>query len=153
MSYDDLLREGRLRPHRRDLDEVAAKVTLAHARLGDAAVSGLSDDGRFIFAYDAARSAAEAVMAAEGYRPAAGVGHHEVVFRFLRVACDGRWTQAAIEFEQARVMRNAAEYDEWGLVTQTQADRLVSVAREFVDDVSNWLAGRSSEEPPSGQEP
>jgi len=140
MAYDDLLREERIRPHKTSPDDITARLTLAHARLGDAGVSALSHDGRFIFAYDAARCAAEAVMAAEGYRPASGAGHHETVFRFLRAACDGRWARVAVEFEQARVTRNAAEYDEWGLVTQTQADRLLTVAREFVKDVVEWLS-------------
>ncbi|MFP4250964.1 MAG: hypothetical protein ACLFU7_14985 [Armatimonadota bacterium] len=146
MAYDDLLREGRIRRHRAEPDDIAASLTLANARLGDAALSNISNDGRFVFAYDAVRSAAEAVMATEGYRPASGIGHHETVFRFLLVAADGRWRKMAMEFEQARSKRNAAEYDEWGLVTETEANRLLEVARQFVREVSEWVAGPGGEQ-------
>jgi hypothetical protein len=146
MSYDDLLREGRIRRHRANPDDIATRLTLANARLGDASLDGLSSDGRFVFAYDAARSAAEAVMAAEGYRPASGVGHHETVFRFLRVAVDGRWRKMTMEFEQARSKRNAAEYDEWGLVTQTEADRLLEIAERFVEEAGRWVDGSRDED-------
>jgi len=139
MAYDDLLRDGRVRRHSVESDDIIAALTIAQARLGDAGVKGLSNDGRFVFAYDAARAAAEAVMGTEGYRPVAGSGHHETVFRFLRVAAGGRWATEAAEFEQARRKRNAAEYDEWGLITETEADRLLSAARLFVEDVAKWI--------------
>lgn len=151
MSYDDLLHEGRIRPHRAEPEEVTARLTLAHARIGDAGLSGLSSDGRFVFAYDAARSAAEAVMAAEGYRVASGVGHHETVFRCLLVAAGGRWRKTALELEQARSKRNAAEYDEWGLITETEADRLLDVARTFVNQVGAWVSQADGPLPRSEQ--
>ncbi len=66
MSCEELLREGRIRRHATSGEDIAAGLTIAQARLGDAGIDGLSADGRFIFACDAARSAAEAVMAAEG---------------------------------------------------------------------------------------
>ncbi len=145
MSCEELLREGRIRRHATSGEDIAAGLTIAQARLGDAGIDGLSADGRFIFAYDAARSAAEAVMAAEGYRPVAGVGHHETVFAFLRFAVDGRWAKRAAEFDQARVKRNSAEYDEWGLVTHSEADDLLLAAREFVAEVARWLSTRIAE--------
>lgn len=140
MTYDDLLRDERIRRHGVTGDDIVDSLTIAQARLGDAGTEGLSADGRFIFAYDAVRAAAEAVMAAEGFRPVAGVGHHEAVFAFLAAAADGRWARSARVFDQARVKRNAAEYDEWGLVTQTEADDLLRAAREFVAEVARWVS-------------
>jgi hypothetical protein len=146
MSYDDLLRDGRIREHPADHDDIVAALTIAQARLGDAGLDGLSNDGRFIFAYDAARSAAEAIIGAAGYRPVAGAGHHETVFQFLRVVHDGRWATEAVEFEQARRKRNAAEYGEWGLITATEADRLLEVAAQFVGEVGQLVADTSEED-------
>ncbi len=153
MAYDELLREERIRPHSVSSDDIAARLVIAQARLGDAATERLSADGRFVLAYDAVRPAAEAVMAAEGYRPVGGAGHHETVFAFLRLAVGGRWATPAVEFEQARVKCNTAEYDQWGLITQTEADRLLSVARQFVNDVGGWIAASGDQgSSPSNEE-
>lgn len=142
MAYDDLLHDERIRRHGVTRDDIVDSMTIAQARLGDAGTEGLSADGRFIFAYDAVRAAAEAVMAAEGFRPVAGVGHHETVFAFLAVAAGGRWERSARIFDQARVKRNAAQYDEWGLVTQTEADELLRAARGFIAEVAHWVSER-----------
>ena len=82
MSYERLLREGVIRPHRANLGEIAALLSVVERDLKDAEVPGLSSDRRFAIAYNAALQSATVVLYAEGYR-SAGMGHHHTTFRFL----------------------------------------------------------------------
>ncbi|MEA3403368.1 MAG: HEPN domain-containing protein [Armatimonadota bacterium] len=142
MPYEDLLEAGRIRRHRSTADQLIAHLDIAHTRLEDASVEGMSAEGTFLFAYDAARAAAEAVMAVEGYRAASGAGRHEIVFEFLRRAERSRWADLAVELDEAREKRNYAEYERAGLITRTEADDLLRRAREFVNEVARWLHER-----------
>lgn len=142
MPYEALLAEGRLRPHRVTRADVDGYLAIADSRLSDAALAGLSADGRFAFAYDAIRSAAQAVMATEGYRTASAGGHHAALFDFLAETDSGRWEAQAAYFDDARKKRNVAIYESFGQVTETESDQLLAAGREFVQDVREWVATR-----------
>lgn len=75
MPYERLLREGRIRHHRTNPQEIASLFQVVERDLADAAITALSADRRFATAYNAALQAATAVMYSEGYR-AHGTGHH-----------------------------------------------------------------------------
>jgi uncharacterized protein (UPF0332 family) len=107
-------------------------------------VEGHSDDTTFTLAYDAVRAAAEAVMAAEGYRLKSGEGQHAAAFEFLEEAVGGRWEGEAVRFDHARQKRNVSQYDRFGLITKTEADDLVADAASFVGEVEEWLQERGS---------
>ena len=95
-----------------------------------------------MLAYDAVRAAAEAVMAAEGYRPASGEGQHAAAFEFLEETEGGRWAEEAREFDRARKKRNVSQYERFGMITETQANELRASARMFVHEIREWLQER-----------
>jgi uncharacterized protein (UPF0332 family) len=142
MSYASLLSEGRIRAQTFAPRELERFVLAAEAKLGDAGIEGHTDDTTFVLAYDAVRTAAEAVMAAEGYRPTSGEGQHAAVFEFLEETESGRWADDAREFDRARKKRNVSQYERFGLITETQADELRASARVFVGEVRDWLDER-----------
>jgi len=142
MLYARLLNEGRITPQTFAPQEVADLLAAAEARLGDAGVEGHSNDTTFTLAYDAVRAAAEAVMAAEGYRPTSGEGQHAAAFEFLEEAEGDRWEEEAREFERARRKRNVSQYRRFGLITETEADELRASARLFIGEVRQWLQDR-----------
>jgi len=125
--------------HAFTLRDLQRHVVIAEAKLRDAKVEGHSDDTTFTLAYDAARAAAEAVMAAEGYRPKSGEGQHAVVFEFLAEVSDGRWEDEASRFNRARRKRNVSQYDRFGEISGTQAENMVADAEAFVSEVNEWL--------------
>jgi hypothetical protein len=137
-----LLSEGRIARQRFAPRELADFLAAAEARLGDAGVEGHTHDTTFTLAYDAVRAAAEAVMAAEGYRPASGEGQHAAVFEFLAEAQGGRWNPEAREFDRARKKRNMSQYRRFGLITETEAAELRASARTFIGEVRGWLQER-----------
>jgi hypothetical protein len=62
MPCERLLREGRIRRHRTNWQEIASLFEVVERDLADAAITALSADRRFATAYNAALQAATAVM-------------------------------------------------------------------------------------------
>ena len=148
MPYESLLGDDRIEEHTftpRDLEQYMA---IAVAKLQDAKVEGHSDDTTFTLAYDAVRPAAEAVMAAEGFKGPDEDGRlrghvqHAAVFEFLGEVGDGRWEEEAGRFNRARRKRNVSQYDRFGLISATQAADLVADAEAFISQVEDWLQER-----------
>jgi hypothetical protein len=85
MLYERSLREGRIRRHHTNPQEIASLFQVVERDLADASVAAISADRRFATAYNAALQAATAVMYSEGYR-AHGIGHRSTTFEFLKEA-------------------------------------------------------------------
>ena len=142
MPYSSLLSEGRISVQTFAPQELETLMAIAEAKLGDAGVEGHTDDTTFTLAYDAVRAAAEAVMAAEGFRSVSGEGQHAAVFEFLGEVEDGCWVEEAREFDRARKKRNVSQYERFGMITETQAADICASALMFVSEVREWLRKR-----------
>lgn len=142
MPYESLLGDDRIEEHKFTTRDLEQYIAIAVAKLQDAKVEGHTDDTTFTLAYDAVRAAADAVMAAEGYRPKSGEGQHAAVFEFLEEVGDGRWEEEAGRFNRARRKRNVSQYDRFGLISETQAAALVTDAEAFITEVEDWLQQR-----------
>ena len=138
MPYERLLREGRIRPHRTNRQEVAGLFQVVARDLADAAITALSADRRFATAYNAALQAATAMMYSEGYR-AHSVGHHATVFEFLDEAMGGEAAQWAGYFDDCRRKRNRADYVGVGGISITEVADLLKEARAFAVLARQWI--------------
>ena len=138
MPYERLLREGRIRRHRTNLQEIAGLFQVVERDLADAAVTALSADRRFATAYNAALQAATAVMYNEGYR-AHGIGHHSTTFEFLKEAIGPEMSALADYLDDRRRKRNRADYAGAGYISVTEAEDLLREARELADQVRVWI--------------
>jgi uncharacterized protein YjiS (DUF1127 family) len=149
MPYSDLEHEGRIRRHGLTPDEtrqrIAELLALADRDLEDAAISQRPADGRHNSAYEAARSIADAVMVAEGYRRLGGEGQHKVLFDFLARVGTGMFARRAAYFDKARRLRNKTKYDKAGIVSSSMAAGILKNAREFRAEVQEWLASAHPE--------
>jgi hypothetical protein len=67
-ELDNLVRNGQLKVEPRNDAEVRRMLAMARTRLADAQLAGLSREGRFSSAYNAAHAAALAVLRWHGYR-------------------------------------------------------------------------------------
>jgi len=76
MSYEDLVRQRRVRSASFSRDEIEGLMRAATAKLKTAALEDVDPEICHNLVYDAIRSAAQAVMASEGYRPAGAVARH-----------------------------------------------------------------------------
>ena len=79
MSLQAWLDKGALRMHKPARKEIAGLLALADRSLADVGIGGLSAEGRFQFAYNAALTMATAALHAAGYRTNSNApGHHAI---------------------------------------------------------------------------
>jgi hypothetical protein len=121
-------------PDRAEIDDLRKIIA---RDLHNAAVDGLTEDGRFLFAYMAVRSLASLAIRVEGYRVTDRGGAHFNTFQALRAV--GGVSGRAEYFDRCRRKRNEASY-EVVLVSQAEADGLLAVARAFHEEVEAWIA-------------
>jgi len=138
MPYERLSREGRIRRHRTNWQEIASLFQVVERDLADAAITALSADRRFATAYNAALQATTAVMYSEGYR-AHGIGHHFTTFEFLKEAMGPGITSLADYFDDCRRKRNRADYMGAGYISLTEAEDLLREAKEFAAQAEAWI--------------
>ena len=141
MSWSKLLADKRvaLEPtSKQELDELREMVAI---NLRDAQVTGLSAQGRYEFAYNAARLLATVVIRASGYRVTARNGHHYYTFQGLEAA-DSSFARDAANFDAARSKRNDFSYDAPVAVSETDANDLAESVKQFQKDVENWIRSR-----------
>ena len=138
MPYSHLLREGRIRKHRTNAQEITSLFEVVERDLADASVAGLSPDRRFATAYNAVLQAAKAIMYCQGYRTR-GSGHHRTTFEFLGIALGPRFEALADYFDRCRAKRNIADYVGVGSISETEAGELLEEARTFAQTARDWI--------------
>lgn len=120
--------------------EVKSLLAVAERQLEDASVAGVSADGRFAWAYEAALQLATVVIRASGRRLPARPGHHRSTFKEVPRLLGDEVEATARYFETCRRKRNMLTYHSAGVVTADQADELVREVRAFREAVVGWLA-------------
>jgi hypothetical protein len=140
VSWTNLLNANRVAAEPTSKGELDRLRSIVLLRLSDVDARGLSDEQRFIIAYDAARTLSTMVVRASGYRPKKAGGHYNT-FVALAVA-DAAFVQLSAYFNVCRMKRNESEYDFAGSITKAEADELTDAARRFVVEVEGWIAVR-----------
>lgn len=110
--------------------------------LADAQVQGLSADRRFATAYNAALQTANMAIACAGYRVTAKAGHHKVTVEAITLAVGAAVSAYADYFETCRRKRNVIDYTRSHVATDSEADEIVTKAREFYDVVEAWIESK-----------
>jgi hypothetical protein len=145
MSLKTWLDQGALREHSPSRREIAGLLALADRNLADARVAGLSGQGRFQIAYNAALAAASAALHACGYRTNSNLpGHHANTVRSLEHTVRA---QAALvrKLDAFRRKRNQMSYDAPLPVSDHEAAELLAVAEQLRKDVEAWLRAEHPE--------
>jgi hypothetical protein len=128
-ALDNLVRIGQLKAEPRNQADVRRMLAMARIRLADAQLAGLSAQGRFTSAYNAAHAAALAALRWHGYRS----DNRYTVFQCLTHTLNWpapRWRV----LDAAHQKRNLAEYEGFLEVEEsTIAELCVSVADLIAD--------------------
>lgn len=103
---------------------------------------GLSDEQRFLIAYDAARTLALMIVRASGYRPKKLGGHYNTFVALS--ASDLSFAQTALYLDICRLRRNDSEYDFAGGISKADADELSQVVMKFRQDAERWIAAKDA---------
>jgi hypothetical protein len=138
MTWNKLLLENRVVAEPTHKQEIENLRSIVSRCLSDMNVPGISDEQRFLIAYDAARTLAMIVVRASGYRPKKVGGHYNT---FLGLAAaDPAFAQLASYLDICRLKRNDSEYDFAGGISQVDADDLVQQVSAFQTTVHAWIA-------------
>ncbi len=142
MKYDELLNSRRIRKERISRPEIDRALQRAARDLRTARKIMSEDwDWGFAVAYNAVLQASRAYMFHRGYRPGSPEGHKNT-FAFMRIAMERDYEEMVTYFDRMRNKRNQAIYDVAGLITETEARKLLKQAEQFVKVIREKLRGQ-----------
>ena len=138
MSLNKWLDNGWLRKHKTDRQEIANLFQIVGRDLKDAQEKNISPDWRFGIAYNAALKLCTILMAAEGYRPERTLQHYRTILAMPEIL-GPKMQEDAQYLDTCRKKRNIAEYDQVGVISDTEAEELLKFANMLRKQVSEWL--------------
>ena len=141
MSLENWARNNWLEQRESDAAEIARLLALADGRLKDyrRAIAGkLSADVQLFLAYDAIRISATAALRAAGYRVVRGGSEHLRTIEALEFSIDPQ-KKLIPALDTLRRKRNLGSYDDYGLVSQGEADHYGKMAVRVRKEVEDWI--------------
>jgi hypothetical protein len=140
MSLQNWLQIGHLINHQTTVAEVRNLLGVVDRELADSSVAGLSDDGRFTHAYDAALLLCKLALHASGYEvQKRAPGHHSLWINSLQYTLGEAHQATLIHLSKSSKLRHTSLYDHAGVAQKQDADDLLDAARQLRADVLNWL--------------
>lgn len=141
MSLENWVKNKWLEQRAADAAEITRRLALADRRLKDysRAVAGkLSADVQLFLAYDAIRISATAALRAAGYRVIRGGGEHYRTIEALEFSIDPQ-KKLIPALDTLRRKRNLGVYDDYGLISQGDADHCGKMAVRVRKEVEDWI--------------
>ena len=143
MSLQHLLQIGHLIEHQPTVAEVRGLLGVVDREIADAGVTGLSDDGRFTHAYDAALLLCKLALHASGFEvPKRAPGHHNVWINSLELTLGESFREVANHILKSSKLRHASLYDFAGVVQKQDARELLAGAQQLRSEVVSWLRAK-----------
>ena len=124
MTLENWVKNSWLEKRPSDQEEISRLLALADGRLQDyhRAIAGkLSADVQLGLAYDAIRISSTAALRAAGYRVVRGGSEHYRTIEALEFSIDPQ-KKLIPTLDKLRKKRNIGSYDDYGLVSQGEAD-------------------------------
>lgn len=144
MTLADWERNGWLTAHRTSPQEIRALLAIVERDLKDCTSDGLSPDWQLNIAYNAALQAAQAALAASGYRTSrSGFDHYRTIASLsLTLGLDPGLVRRLDAF---RKRRNVSEYDRSGATSVGEAAEMRELADRVRGGLETWLRERHPE--------
>ena len=140
MSLQNWLQIGHLIHHQATVAEVRNLLGVVDRELADAGVAGLSDDGRFAYAYDAAVVLCKLALHVSGFEvPNREPDDHSLWINSLEFTLGQQHKETLIHLSKSSKLRHTTLYDHAGVVQKQDADDLLEAARQLRADVLAWL--------------
>lgn len=141
MSLENWAKNSWLEKRDSEVQEIGRLLALADGRLDDyrRAIAGkLSPDVQLGLAYDAIRVCATAALRAAGYRVVRGGSEHYRTIEALEFSIDPQ-KKLIPALDKLRKKRNVGWYDDYGLVSQSEADHCGKMAIRVRKEVEEWI--------------
>ncbi len=140
MSLEQWLRNGWLQRRDPALPEIQKLLQVVARELSDARAIGISADGKFEHAYAAALQLCMVPLRAEGYQVPKGGARHKRTIDSLPYTLGEHWKEAADYIERCSRQRGVTVYEQIGVVSDEDADDLLSKAEQLRGEVVAWLS-------------
>ena len=139
MSFAEWQKNGWIRPHQPNGQEIASLIAVIERDLATSADPNLDSDWRFAIAYNAALQCAALALKAAGYEVPKGGGahHHTIESLRLTVGDDGTVTDPLQAF---RAKRAGGIYEATGIASTSDVEELLTLARDLKKRVLEWLS-------------
>ena len=139
VNYKELEKDNLIIAYKAPPEQIDKELKLA-ARDIKVALKTLAEDNDWAFsiAYNAILQAGRALMFSKGYRPR-GMEQHKTVLRFIEKTLGEQYQEKVRFIDTMRVNRHRVMYDEPELISKSEAQYAVKIAREFVDLVKDRL--------------
>lgn len=147
MSLADLLsqliKEGKLQKQQTGLDYLngllaAAKRNFEAAEL----VKDHIDEAAFKLAYDGLLQIGRLIVLLNGYRPADGE-QHKTTFLVAGEFLGREYHDLISKIQRSRIKRNDCLYEPHGLISKSEVDALLKIAREFWAKARKYLEAKN----------
>ncbi len=137
MSLKDWLSNGWVSDHKTSSREIRDLFDVADRDLRDCQSSGLSADWKLNIAYNAALQVATAALAAAGYRAGREAHHYRAIQSLAHtIKADG---SLIAQFDQFRKKRNIGGYERIGVVSDQEAEEMLTLARSLRKEAEKWI--------------
>src|SRR5262249_2590198 len=141
MTLENWVKNSWLEKLASDGAEIERLFRIADGHLADyqkAVASGISSDTQLTLAYDAIRASATAALRAAGYRVVRGGNEHYRTIEALEFSIDPQRKLIAM-LDKLRKKRKFGSYDDFGLISQGEADYCGKMALQVRKDVEDWI--------------
>jgi len=139
MSLEQWSRNGWLQRLDSALPEIQKLLQVVDRELSDARAEGISADGKFEHAYTAALQLCMVSLRAEGYQVPKGASRHKRAIGSLRYTLGEPWAETADYIELCSRQRGFAMYERINVVSDEDADELLSKVEHLRGEVVHWL--------------
>src|SRR5687767_2738744 len=134
MSLEIWLRNAWLKQEETTVPEIQRLFQVVDRELNDAKAQGLSPDGKFEHAYVAALQLCMIPLRASGYRVTKGSGHHKRAIESLPLTLGKKWDDVSDYLDRCSRNRGQAVYEAVDVVSQQDADDLLTAALKLRTD-------------------
>lgn len=138
MSLNEWLRNGWLKRHQTDRDEIARLFEVIERDLQVSGDANVNEDWRFVAAYNAALQCAAVALYASGFEaPKGGGAHHRTIESLSLTTGEPSGTIDALQAFRAK--RAGAVYEMIGIASAGEIRELRELATELRRRVREWL--------------
>ncbi len=141
MSLENWVKNNWIEQRVSDAPEISRLLALADGRIENyrrAVAAKLSADVQLSLAYDAIRISAAAALRAAGYQVVRGGSEHYRTIEALEFSIDPQ-KKLIPALDALRRKRNQGAYDDYGLVSQGEADHCGKMAARVRKEVEDWI--------------
>ena len=129
MSLSDWEKNGWLKIHRTSRDEIQNLLMIVKRDLKDSQVTEITNDWRFVIAYNAALNICTIALYSMGYKPSRSQSEHYRVIQSLVLTLGVEHEDIRDYLNNCRAKRNISDYDMAGTISINEVQELIKITQ------------------------